>query len=631
MYTPITSRRSLWYALAEAAEMEHAICIQYLFAAFSLKKDASEGGLSPRQSRFVQDAAATLLLVARQEMEHLGLVTNLLTATGGAPYFRRPDLPKPAGHYGNLGAFSLTRFSPETLQRFIEFEKPEPLNLRRAIRDDLRTVAEDAAHADDPHRWHRGRFDAALEVILRQIGTHTHWEYGEAWIPDAAHRSLSCSAAWYAATPGASAMAAFRARTETLSAQGVAPAGARTVLENPSLPAVGQPVDPTTAAGRVDEARAAGLTTCVTIALLAGDHLLAVLVFFYRTYQAANEDDGTVQLIVDMLNTAFDGEDPPLGRSLFEGEEASAPSSTLASTSGEVPAPTLLPEAPSFSSIGAFYRLLKKGLRALVDTFGESAVFMAPPSLQVTNAGMGLIQPGWHNINVTAITDLASALKGIDQIIEEGEGASGVSDTSHYGRFLALSKQYKALRAAYPTFEAARPVVSNPITFFPLGVGPEARERLADQHTFVDHPFTRGVVDLFDAVYELLLHLMMRFYGRPDETDAGVAQLGAVIFGPMMTEIIRPLGEVITRLPASAADPASTAGPTFAFYRDTEPLPHAGASRRYFAERMAELARACDTLCQDPLAPLRLRTIRDNLLYVSTRFEAMAAPPTATP
>jgi hypothetical protein len=46
----IEHRDALIYMLFEAAELEHAICCQYLFAAFSRKEGVDEG-LSPRQLR----------------------------------------------------------------------------------------------------------------------------------------------------------------------------------------------------------------------------------------------------------------------------------------------------------------------------------------------------------------------------------------------------------------------------------------------------------------------------------------------------------------------------------------------------------------------------------------------------
>src|SRR5512146_924956 len=42
----IEHREALIYMLCEAAELEHGIMCQYLFAAFSLKQSAGEGGMT---------------------------------------------------------------------------------------------------------------------------------------------------------------------------------------------------------------------------------------------------------------------------------------------------------------------------------------------------------------------------------------------------------------------------------------------------------------------------------------------------------------------------------------------------------------------------------------------------------
>ena len=77
----ITSREELVDALTEAAELEHGLLCQYVFAAVSLKQTADEGITWP-QAELVRGWKRTLLEVARQEMAHLGTVCNLLTAIG---------------------------------------------------------------------------------------------------------------------------------------------------------------------------------------------------------------------------------------------------------------------------------------------------------------------------------------------------------------------------------------------------------------------------------------------------------------------------------------------------------------------------------------------------------------------
>ena len=83
--------------LCQAAELEHGIMCQYLFAAFSLKQSTDEGLSDPSWRRHT--LARTILHVATEEMLHLALVHNLLSAIGAAPHFARPNPPAPAHHY----------------------------------------------------------------------------------------------------------------------------------------------------------------------------------------------------------------------------------------------------------------------------------------------------------------------------------------------------------------------------------------------------------------------------------------------------------------------------------------------------------------------------------------------------
>jgi hypothetical protein len=77
--------------------------------------------------QMVQRWAAVLMLVARQEMEHLALVCNLLNAVGGDLNFQRPNFPQPAERYPLHIPFWLDPFGIPALRRFVWFEKPEGL------------------------------------------------------------------------------------------------------------------------------------------------------------------------------------------------------------------------------------------------------------------------------------------------------------------------------------------------------------------------------------------------------------------------------------------------------------------------------------------------------------------------
>lgn len=121
----ITTREELIFALSRAAELEHGLICIYLFAAYSMKRFQDEG-IDPIQQDQIRNWEAVVLEVSKQEMEHLGIVCNLLNAIGAPQHFDRPNLPQSPGYYATEGAFTLEPFSKKTIKRFMEFEKPAP-------------------------------------------------------------------------------------------------------------------------------------------------------------------------------------------------------------------------------------------------------------------------------------------------------------------------------------------------------------------------------------------------------------------------------------------------------------------------------------------------------------------------
>ncbi|MGB7817222.1 MAG: ferritin-like domain-containing protein [Ornithinibacter sp.] len=118
----VRTRADLVSLLTTAAEVEHSLMVQYLFGALTLKQRTDEG-LTEEQLIRVAHWEKLILAVARQEMEHLGLVANLLTAIGAAPVLTRPNFPYATSLYGHV--MELTRFSKDTVHRFACFEKPQ--------------------------------------------------------------------------------------------------------------------------------------------------------------------------------------------------------------------------------------------------------------------------------------------------------------------------------------------------------------------------------------------------------------------------------------------------------------------------------------------------------------------------
>ena len=136
----IKTKPQLVAALHEAAEIEQQLMIQYLYAAFSMKK-RPDGRCSAAQYESVRRWGSTLLMVARQEMEHLALVNGLLTAIGADPYYGRENIPLQSRYYlgSSLAAeraktaeevvpcdipFVFERFNLATIGRFVCAESP---------------------------------------------------------------------------------------------------------------------------------------------------------------------------------------------------------------------------------------------------------------------------------------------------------------------------------------------------------------------------------------------------------------------------------------------------------------------------------------------------------------------------
>jgi CDGSH-type Zn-finger protein/truncated hemoglobin YjbI len=127
----IEHREALIYMLCEAAELEHGIMCQYLFAAFSLEQREEEG-LSAEELEAVTRWRRTISHVAAEEMLHLALVHNLLSAIGAAPHLGRPNLPAPAHHYPAGVNLTLVPFGEAALRHFMFLERPEGMALEGA-------------------------------------------------------------------------------------------------------------------------------------------------------------------------------------------------------------------------------------------------------------------------------------------------------------------------------------------------------------------------------------------------------------------------------------------------------------------------------------------------------------------
>ena len=120
----IEHREALIYTLGKAAELEHLVMCQYLYAAFTMKTKETEG-LPPEHVPTVARWHKELLQIGAQEMLHLALVQNLLAAVGAAPRLARPNLPLPPHAYPAGVEIALVPFGEEALRHFAYLERPE--------------------------------------------------------------------------------------------------------------------------------------------------------------------------------------------------------------------------------------------------------------------------------------------------------------------------------------------------------------------------------------------------------------------------------------------------------------------------------------------------------------------------
>jgi hypothetical protein len=117
-----------------AAEVEHALLVEYLFAAYSLG-----GPQVPKSYRErVQDWQTVVLGIAKEEMAHFVSVQNVLRLIGAPLNLERDDFPwdLPFAPY----QFSLQRLTPATLARFVYIESPE--NWPKDAEGDREKIAE---------------------------------------------------------------------------------------------------------------------------------------------------------------------------------------------------------------------------------------------------------------------------------------------------------------------------------------------------------------------------------------------------------------------------------------------------------------------------------------------------------
>jgi hypothetical protein len=123
-----------------AAEIEHSLMVQYLFAAYSLGGTAA----AIRHEREVRQWQERILGIAQEEMGHLLTVQNVLILLGAPLSFDRQDYPWDSEFYPFT--FHLRRLTLGSLAAYVCAESPP--NWRSADREEIRAAATIANHAE---------------------------------------------------------------------------------------------------------------------------------------------------------------------------------------------------------------------------------------------------------------------------------------------------------------------------------------------------------------------------------------------------------------------------------------------------------------------------------------------------
>lgn len=161
------------------------------------------------------------------------------------------------------------------------------------------------------------------------------------------------------------------------------------------------------------------------------------------------------------------------------------------------------------TSIGAFYNLIIEALRKTASELGEDRLFCGDPSRQIGReyyyAGGGA---------PIKVTDLASAIRALEEIVEQGEGDMGSmydddGDLAHYYRF----QQLKHARAYVRSDDAGTPsgpaVEVDFAAVYPMVANPRSED--------YSDPDLRAASDAANRTWtELLRQLEAAFNGEPE-------------------------------------------------------------------------------------------------------------------
>ena len=256
-----------------------------------------------------------------------------------------------------------------------------------------------------------------------------------------------------------------------------------------------------------------------------------------------------------------------------------------------------------FGSVQELY----KHIAAAFQTLNPTDIFLGNSDRQVDGSQFGF------RIMVEPVTNREQAAAAVELIVEQGEGIGMQPldpNGSHFQMFTQMLTEFEAAQQHIPDFNPTLDVVENPVLAQYPGTGPG---------TIVTHPPTRVGMELFNDAYQLLttmLRSLFHCFSASQNDPRQAAELYAAFF-PLMTMVIRPLGEILTRMPAGVEK--KNAGPSFEFRPKCGDQP---IDREWFLCKFAELEMKCrqfEECAADPVKD-RVTFICQNIHATSLHF-----------
>jgi hypothetical protein len=248
-----------------------------------------------------------------------------------------------------------------------------------------------------------------------------------------------------------------------------------------------------------------------------------------------------------------------------------------------------VPDPNYYQSIGELYGAIDQAFDkvSIVDMFGEYDPF------DESGDSIRLIrQPDMKN----TVDNPEDAHKLIKMIVTEGEGSTSNDPQAHVNIFRRIRAELQQELKEDPKFEPARQVVSNPLVRWHDDIDSDLRspKHIIDKAT--DDGLQYGLLQLFNGAYEILLNWLSQLFARQG-SRAELNALQTLTFMPYMTEVVRPLGELLTRVPIQTGK-TENLGASWEVTSNNFMVPKGKVTGLMTIERLTELSAASEKLCK---------------------------------